>query len=94
VKVDGKTIAAKNIIIATGARPAMPEILGLNSDLAYNSDTIWNLRQPPKAMIVVGEGPIGCELAQSFHRLGINVTLVGRNDTVLPREDSDMASLV
>ena len=94
VKVDGKTIAAKNIIIATGARPAMPEIPGLNPDLAYNSDTIWSLREPPKAMIVVGEGPIGCELTQSFHRLGVNVTLVGRNDTVLPREDNDMASLV
>lgn len=94
VQVDGKTIAAKNIIIATGARPAMPEIPGLDPSLAYNSDTIWSLREPPKALVVVGEGPIGCELAQSFHRLDVDVTLVGRNDTVLPREDADMARLV
>ena len=94
VRVDGKTITAKNIIIATGARPAMPNIPNLNPELAFNSDTIWSLREQPKAMIVVGEGPIGCELAQSFHRLGVNVTLVGRNETVLPREDADMAKLV
>jgi len=94
VRVDGKTINAKNIIIATGARPAMPNIPNLKPELAFNSDTIWSLREQPKAMIVVGEGPIGCELAQSFHRLGVNVTLVGRNETVLPREDADMAKLV
>ena len=94
VEVNGETIAAQNIVIATGARPTMPTIEGLNTELAYNSDTIWNLRTPPKSMVVVGTGPIGCELAQSFHRLGVNVTLVGRDMRLLPKEDEDMSSLV
>lgn len=94
VKVNDQTIAAKNIIIATGARPAMPEIPGLNPELAFNSDTIWSLREAPRAMVVVGDGPIGCELAQSFHRLGVPLTLVGKNNIILPREDEDMAKLV
>ena len=94
VQVGSRTITAKNIIIATGARPAMPDIPGLRSELAFNSDTIWSLRKAPKSMIVVGEGPIGCELAQSFHRIGVPVSLVGRNQTVLPREDKDMGELV
>jgi len=94
VNVDGKTITTKNIIIATGARPAMPNITGLNPELAYNSDTIWSLREAPKSMVVVGTGPIGCELAQSFHRLGVKVTIVGRDQFILPREDRDMSEIV
>lgn len=94
VRVNEQVVTAKNIIIATGARPAMPDIEGLNPKLAYNSDTIWSLREKPKSMVVVGDGPIGCELAQSFHRLGVRVTLVGRSATILPREDRDMAEMV
>lgn len=94
VQVNGKTITTRNIVIATGARPHVPELKGLNDVPYYTSDTIWQLRDKPKRMIVLGSGPIGCELAQAFHRLGIEVTLVNRSDYILPKEDPDISELV
>jgi mercury(II) reductase len=94
VQVDGKTITAKNIIVATGARPAVPPIPGLD-DVGYlTSDTVWNLRERPKRLVVLGGGPIGCELAQSFQRLGSEVMLIQRGAHLLPREDEEVAELV
>ena len=93
VEVNGQRLSAKKIIIATGGRPAIPEIAGL-SDIAYlTSDTIWQLKQLPRRLLVVGGGPIACELAQAFQRLGSQVTMVVRSK-VLPKEDSDAAKLV
>jgi pyruvate/2-oxoglutarate dehydrogenase complex dihydrolipoamide dehydrogenase (E3) component len=66
VEVDGRTITTRSIIVATGARPLVPPIPGLE-DVAYlTSDSIWELRELPKRLLVVGGGPIGCELAQAF----------------------------
>jgi len=94
VEVNGNTITTRNIVIATGARPALPDIKGIESCPHYNSDTIWNLETQPKQLLVVGAGPIGCELAQSFLRLGSTVTIVTRSGRVLPKEDDDVADLV
>lgn len=94
VSVNDKVITTRNIVIATGARPATPDIPGL-SDIHYlTSDTIWELEQQPKKMLVIGAGPIGCELAQSFARLGTEVTLLNRSDKLLPKEDVDIAAFV
>lgn len=94
VEVDGKTITAKNMIIATGARPAVPPIPGLE-DVGYlTSDTVWHLRERPGRLLVLGGGPIGCELAQSFQRLGCEVLLVQRGPHLLPREDVEVAEMV
>ena len=94
VEVDGKTITAKNIIVATGARPMVPPIPGLD-DVGYlTSDTVWDLREQPKRLLVLGGGPIGCELAQSFQRLGSEVLLVQRGPHLLPREDVEVAEMV
>ena len=94
VEVDGKTITAKNIIVATGARPMVPPIPGLE-DVGYlTSDTVWDLREQPKRLLVLGGGPIGCELAQSFQRLGSEVLLVQRGPHLLPREDVEVAEMV
>ena len=94
VEVDGKTITAKNIIVATGARPMVPSIPGLE-DVGYlTSDTVWDLREQPKRLLVLGGGPIGCELAQSFQRLGSEVLLVQRGPHLLPREDVEVAEMV
>ncbi|MDT8383488.1 MAG: FAD-dependent oxidoreductase [Gammaproteobacteria bacterium] len=94
VEVDGRTVTAKNIIIATGARPTVPPIEGLETVGYLTSDTVWGLRQRPRRLLVLGGGPIGCELAQSFQRLGSEVVLVQRGDQLLPREDSEVAQLV
>ncbi len=94
VEVNGKVITTRNIVIATGARPAVPELPGLDAAPYYTSDNIWSLREAPKRMIVMGSGPIGCELAQSFHRLGVPVTLVNRSDRLMPKEDAEISQYV
>lgn len=94
VEVAGKSITAKNIIVATGARPAVPPIPGLEEVDYLTSDTVWDLRERPKRLVVLGGGPIGCELAQSFQRLGSEVLLVQRGAHLLPREDVEIAEMV
>ncbi|HIF9443798.1 TPA: dihydrolipoyl dehydrogenase [Photobacterium damselae] len=94
VEVDGKIITTKNIVIATGARPLVPNIPGLQSVNYLTSDTVWSLQEQPQKLLVLGGGPIGCELAQSFARLGTKVTLVEMAPQLLIREDSGAAKLV
>lgn len=94
VDVDGKRLSARNIIIASGARPRVPDIPGL-ADLDYlTSDTVWALSEMPPRLLVLGAGPIGCELAQAFSRLGSEVTLVTHADRLLPREDEEVSELL
>jgi pyruvate/2-oxoglutarate dehydrogenase complex dihydrolipoamide dehydrogenase (E3) component len=92
VRVDGRDITTRAIVIASGARPAVPSIPGLDSIDYLTSDTVWTLQELPKHLLVIGGGPIGCELAQAFARLGSTVTLVNRDERLLPREDTDVAS--
>ncbi|MGF1687039.1 FAD-dependent oxidoreductase [Photobacterium japonica] len=94
VEVNGQRITTRNIVIATGARPLVPHIPGLDTVNYLTSDSIWGLREQPKRLLVLGGGPIGCELAQSFSRLGSEVTLVEMADQVMIREDSDAAAVV
>jgi dihydrolipoamide dehydrogenase len=94
VEVNGKTLTTKNIIIATGARPAVPPIPGLDQVDYLTTDTIWNLSKLPKKLMVMGGGPIGCELAQSFARVGSEVTLVEMLPDILIREDEEASRMV
>ena len=94
IEVNGKTLTTKNIIIATGARPAVPPIPGLDQVDYLTTDTIWNLRELPKKLMVMGGGPIGCELAQCFARLGSEVTLVEMLPDILIREDEEASRIV
>jgi len=94
VEVNGRLISSRAIIIATGARPMIPPLPGLDNCDYLTSDSIWDLRQRPERMVILGGGPIGCELAQSFQRLGVAVTLIQRGPRILPREDEDVAKLV
>ena len=94
VEVNGETITTKNIILATGARPWVPEIPGLDQVNHYTSDTLWSMTEQPKRMVVLGGGPIGSELAQSFARLGTHVTQIQRQSRLLHKEDPDVSALV
>ncbi|GGO82032.1 pyridine nucleotide-disulfide oxidoreductase [Marinobacterium nitratireducens] len=94
IEVDGRVISSRNIVIATGARPSVPSIPGLDEVPYLTSDSLWQLRQDPGRLLVLGGGPIGCELGQAFARLGAEVTLVQRRDQLLPREDLDAAAIV
>ena len=94
VEVNGNTLSTKNIIIATGGRPRVPDIPGIDQVEYRTSDTLWDIRDLPARLLVLGGGPIGCELAQSFQRFGSRVTLVQRGDTILPAEDIDASNIV
>jgi len=89
-----KTITTRSIIIATGARPFLPTIPGINEINALTSDTIWQLQELPKRLLVLGGGPIGCELAQCFARLGSAVILVEQTSQLLSREDPEVSQTI
>lgn len=91
VDVNGQRLTTRHIVIATGARPLVPDLPGLDEVPYLTSDSLWQLRTPPRRLLVLGGGPIGCELAQSFALLGIPVTLVELADQLLPREEREVA---
>lgn len=108
VVVNGKTLEFRRAVIATGGYPALPSIRGL-AELhgeaekpasgsarpgVYTNETFFNMTAKPNRLVVIGSGVIGMELAQAMQRLGSQVTMFGRSGKVLPKEDSDLASLV
>jgi len=94
VEVNGEILTTKNIVIATGARPFVPSIPGLEEIAYLTSDTVWEIRKQPKRLVVLGGGPIGCELAQAFQRLGSEVTLIQRSSRIMLREDEEISEMV
>lgn len=94
IRVGEDTLSARAIVIATGSRPAVPPIPGL-ADLPYlTSQNVFELREPPESLAVLGGGAVGCELAQAFARLGVRVTLVEAEDRLLPGEDPDASAVL
>ena len=89
-----QVLTTRSIVIATGGRPLVPLIPGLEQIDYLTSENVWKLRERPDRMIVLGGGPIGCELAQTFARLGCRVTQIEMGARLLPREDEDAAGLV
>ena len=95
VTIDGKqTLTTRAIVIAAGARPLVPRIPGIEQVRVLTSDNVWELRELPRRLVVLGGGPIGCELAQAFARFGARVTQVEMLPRLLPREDPDAAERV
>ncbi len=90
VEVDGRILSARKIIVATGARPLVPNIAGLGEVDYLTSDNLWELKKLPKKLVVLGGGPIGAEMAQAFARLGSDVSIVEMAPHILPREDDDV----
>ncbi len=93
---DGGTrrLTTRTVVIAAGARPLVPPIPGIEDMDYLTSDTLWELRTSPGRLLVLGGGPIGCELAQAFARLGVAVTQVERSPRILSREDLDVSRAV
>ena len=94
VRVNGRELSTRAIVIAAGAEPFVPPIPGIESANCLTSDTIWELRELPARLLVLGGGPIGCELAQAFARLGSKVTQVEMLERILPREDAEFSEMV
>jgi pyruvate/2-oxoglutarate dehydrogenase complex dihydrolipoamide dehydrogenase (E3) component len=94
VEVDGLRLEFARAVVATGARAAAPPIAGL-ADAGYlTNETIFELTELPRRLVVIGAGPIGCEMAQSFAAFGSQVTVIDAGAHVLPREDADAAEIV
>ena len=89
-----RILTARNFVIATGSRPGVPPIPGLSEVPFLTNETVFKLREPVASMIVIGAGPIGCEMAQAFARLGSKVAVVDLSPTLLPREDADLAAVI
>ncbi len=96
VRTDGEKqrLSTRAIVIAAGARPFVPPIPSIEAVGYLTSDTVWNLRELPRRLLVLGGGPIGCELAQAFARFGSRVTLVEMAPRLLLREDEDVSAMV
>ncbi len=94
IEVSGKRLRFKKAVIATGARAAVPPIEGLKEAGFVTNENVFWLTERPKRLAVVGGGPIGCELAQAFRRLGCEVDVVEMLAQFLPREDEDAAKIL
>jgi pyruvate/2-oxoglutarate dehydrogenase complex dihydrolipoamide dehydrogenase (E3) component len=94
VSVDRTELRFRRAVIATGARATVPPIAGLSSVPYRTNESIFELERTPSRLAVLGAGPLGCEMAQAFARLGSRVTLVDREKRILPREDADAAAIV
>jgi mercury(II) reductase len=94
VEVSGKTLRFKKAVIATGTRPVHPNIEGLAEAGFLTNETVFTLTEQPRRLAVIGGGPIGCELAQAFRRLGCEVVLFHNASHILNREDSDAAEIL
>ena len=94
VQVAGQTLRFKRAVIATGARPMQPPVPGLTEAGYLTNETVFSLTERPARLAVIGGGPIGCELAQAFQRLGSQVSLIHKNAHLLDREDMEAAAIV
>ena len=94
VEVNGRIIRTRNIIIATGAVPFIPPVKGLDQVDYLTSDNIWDMQDLPQKLVVLGGGPIGCELAQCFARLGSEVSMVEMLPQIMIREDEEIAGFM
>ena len=94
IEVDGARLRFRKAVIATGAKPSVPAIEGLEAAGYLTNETVFGLTERPARLGVIGSGPIGSELAQAFRRLGSEVTVLGRARQLLPREDPDAAQIL
>ncbi len=95
VEVDGRSVTARHIVICSGSYPAVPDVPGLAETRTFTNETIFDdLESLPARLAVVGGGPIGCELAQAFARLGSRVTLIQSRDRLLPREEPAVSPIL
>ena len=94
VQINEKILTTKSIVIAAGASPIIPKIEGIEKINFLTSNTIWDLKKLPQKMIILGGGAIGLEMAQSFNRLGSDVTLIEMQPKILPNEDEETTSFI
>ncbi len=93
-EVDGRKLTARAFVVSTGSRAAIPPVPGLKEAGYLTNEEVFSLTERPDSLAVIGAGPIGCELGQSFHRLGAEVTIIASRDQIMPKEDPEAAAIV
>ncbi|MDJ0724226.1 MAG: FAD-dependent oxidoreductase [Prochloraceae cyanobacterium] len=93
-EVNGRKLKARSFVVSTGSRPAIPPVVGLKEAGYLTNERVFSLQERPESLAVIGAGPIGCELGQSFHRLGSQVTIFSSRDRIMPKEDPEAAKVV
>ncbi len=94
IAIEGGALTARNILVATGAHPFIPPVAGLGDVDYLTYENIWDMEMLPDRLLVVGAGPVGCEMAQAFRRLGARVTLISSRDRILRRDDPDASRVL
>ncbi|GAA3724487.1 pyruvate/2-oxoglutarate dehydrogenase complex dihydrolipoamide dehydrogenase (E3) component [Spinactinospora alkalitolerans] len=94
VEVEGRVVSAERVVIATGSEPLIPPVPGLDGLDHLTNETVFDLAEPPRSLVVLGGGPIGCELAQAFARFGADVTVVEAGERLLSHEDPEASRVV
>lgn len=94
VQVGDRVVTGERFVVATGSRPAIPSLEGLSEVPYLTNETVFGLSEAPSSMVIVGSGPIGCELAQAFRRFGVEVTLLSRSDRLLPKEEPEASAVI
>ena len=94
INIGDNTLSARRVIISTGAQPLIPPIPGLDNTDYLTYETVWGLETLPQHLIVIGGGPIGCELAQAFRRLGAQVTVLEGGPRILPQDEPEVSDLM
>jgi pyruvate/2-oxoglutarate dehydrogenase complex dihydrolipoamide dehydrogenase (E3) component len=94
IEIEDKRFSAKKFIIATGSRPFIPPIEGLDTVDYLTNQTLFNCTDLPKSMIILGGGPVGIEMACALNTLGIQITLIEMNPMILPREDPELSAML
>ena len=93
-EVNGRQLKARAFVISTGSRAAIPPVPGLKEAGYLTNEEVFSLQERPNSLAVIGAGPIGCELGQSFYRLGSEVTIIASRDQIMPKEDPEAAAVV
>lgn len=94
LEIDGRTVAAPRLVLATGGRPAVPSVPGLDQVEYLTNESVFEIEELPPSLAVLGGGAIGCELAQAFARMGTRVTVVEALPRLLPREEPEASAVV
>jgi pyruvate/2-oxoglutarate dehydrogenase complex dihydrolipoamide dehydrogenase (E3) component len=94
IAIDGKIVTFDTAVITTGSSPFIPSIDGLETVEYFTNQTIFDLKQLPKSLIILGGGPIGAELGSALNRLGVQVTIIEQNERMLPHEDAELVVML
>lgn len=94
LRLNGEGITSRNTLIATGSRPAVPNVEGLHETGYLTNEDVFNLMELPSSLVIIGGGPIGVELGQAFARLGTHITIVQGPERVLPKEEPEVSTII